>query len=48
MKIIVEEAGGEVTDFSGGDALAVQPHGKLEAISSNGLVHLELLEAFAS
>lgn len=48
MKVIVEEAGGKVTDFRNGDPLALQKHGKLEAISSNGLVHAELLEALRS
>jgi histidinol-phosphatase len=48
MKVIVEEAGGRVTDFEGGDALAVQAHGYLEAVSSNGLIHGELMGAFAS
>jgi histidinol-phosphatase len=40
MAIIVREAGGRFTDFDGTDALAE------EAISSNGLVHDEVLEAF--
>lgn len=40
MSIIVREAGGVVTDFQGRHALAK------EAISSNGRVHQEILEAF--
>ncbi len=41
MAVIVREAGGRFTDFAGNDALAD------EAISSNGIVHEELLGAFA-
>jgi len=41
MSVIVREAGGRFTDFEGDDALAD------EAISSNGHVHREVLEAFA-
>lgn len=40
MAIIVREAGGRFTDFRGHEALAE------EAISSNGAVHAEILEAF--
>ncbi|MBN9503169.1 MAG: hypothetical protein BGO01_17355 [Armatimonadetes bacterium 55-13] len=40
MSVIVREAGGCFTDFSGRHALAQ------EALCSNGLVHHELLEAF--
>lgn len=40
MAVIVREAGGRFTDFRGLDELAE------EAISSNGLVHEEVLEAF--
>lgn len=40
MAVIVREAGGSFTDFSGSDELSN------EALSSNGLVHQELLEAF--
>jgi histidinol-phosphatase len=47
MKVIVEEAGGRMTDFSGGDALRTQTHGHLEALSSNGHLHEELMGAFA-
>lgn len=42
MSVIIREAGGVFTDFQGRHTLA------LEAISSNGLVHHELLEAFRS
>jgi myo-inositol-1(or 4)-monophosphatase len=45
MKIIVEEAGGVMTDFGGGAPLCEQAHGSLEAISSNGKIHSELVEA---
>jgi histidinol-phosphatase len=48
MKVIVEEAGGRITDFAGGDVLTVQAHGHLEALTSNGALHEELLGAFAS
>jgi histidinol-phosphatase len=41
MSIIVREAGGAFSDFDGNEELAD------EAISSNGLVHEELLEAFS-
>lgn len=47
MKVILEEAGATITDFRGGDVLQVQPHGHLEAVSSNGLLHAELMEAFS-
>lgn len=40
MEVIVEEAGGAFTDFEG------QPHPRNCAVSSNGLVHGELLRAF--
>lgn len=40
MSVIVREAGGVFTDFQGKHTLA------LEALSSNGHVHQELLEAF--
>ncbi len=42
MSVIVREAGGVFTDFQGCDTLA---H---EALSSNGRVHGELIEAFRS
>jgi histidinol phosphatase-like enzyme (inositol monophosphatase family) len=44
IKVIIEEAGGKVSDFDGGPALNRQA--KLEMLSSNGLVHSELVEAF--
>jgi len=40
VSLIVREAGGKFTDLSGNEALAN------EALSSNGLVHAELVEAF--
>jgi fructose-1,6-bisphosphatase/inositol monophosphatase family enzyme len=40
MSLIVREAGGRFTDFSGNEKLAV------EALSSNGLLHDRLLETF--
>jgi histidinol-phosphatase len=42
MRLIVNEAGGRCTDFSGGE----QP--RLEAVSSNGRLHNAILEAFGS
>jgi fructose-1,6-bisphosphatase/inositol monophosphatase family enzyme len=41
VSLIVREAGGRFTDFSGSETLSS------EAISSNALVHEELLRAFA-
>ena len=41
VSLIVREAGGRFTDFLGREELA------LEAVSSNGLVHDEVLAAFA-
>lgn len=41
MAIIVEEAGGQMTDFKG------NPYPHSEAISSNGLLHNMLLRSFA-
>ena len=46
IRIIVEEAGGRFTDFSGGDPFEKGDFG-LEAISSNGLVHDEILRVYA-
>lgn len=46
VKVIVEEAGGTFSDFQGREALTGAKG--LEAISSNGLVHSELLDAFRS
>lgn len=45
IRVIVEEAGGLFTDFSGGDPFVRGDFG-LEAISTNGLIHSEVLEAF--
>jgi len=42
MSVIVREAGGEFTDFAGNQGLST------EALSSNGAVHDQLLEAFQS
>jgi len=47
IRVIVEEAGGTFTDFSGGDPFDRGDFG-LEAISSNGLVHDEILGAYRS
>ncbi|MEI7575442.1 MAG: inositol monophosphatase family protein [Armatimonadota bacterium] len=47
IRVIVEEAGGTFSDFNGGDPFDRGDFG-LEAISSNGLVHQAVLEAFAS
>jgi histidinol-phosphatase len=44
IKLIIEEAGGKATDFNGDPAL--KRSRRLEMISSNGLVHPELIEAF--
>lgn len=40
MQVIVEESGGEFTDFSG------SPNPRNQAIASNGLLHSELVGAF--
>jgi len=45
MKIIIEEAGGKFTDSKGEDPF-VRGNDGLEAISSNGLLHGEILKAF--
>ena len=45
VAVIVEESGGAFTDFMGGPALTGSD--QLEAISSNGLVHAAVLDAFA-
>jgi histidinol phosphatase-like enzyme (inositol monophosphatase family) len=45
MRIIVEEAGGRFTDFGGGDPFAAGNE-ELEAVSSNGILHEEILRAF--
>ncbi len=47
MALIVAEAGGRVTNFEGENPLTpVFPGGEVEFISSNGLVHEEVLDAF--
>lgn len=45
MRIIVEEAGGAFTDFSGGDPFAKGDF-ELEAVSSNGKVHQAVLDFY--
>jgi histidinol phosphatase-like enzyme (inositol monophosphatase family) len=45
IRVIVEEAGGRFTDFAGGDPFDRGDYG-LEAISSNGLIHNEVLGAY--
>ncbi|HWD41061.1 MAG TPA: inositol monophosphatase family protein [Fimbriimonas sp.] len=45
MAIIVEEAGGKFTSFDGSPSLVRKDD--LQALSSNGLVHRELIEAFS-
>ena len=47
IKIIVEEAGGRFTDFKGGNPFDKGDFG-LEAISSNGHVHDEILRVYAA
>lgn len=47
IRLIVEEAGGRFTDFQGGDPFVKGDFG-LEAISSNGHVHDEILRVYAS
>ena len=42
-KVIVEEAGGKVTDFSGGDSF----YSGHEVLASNGHIHPQLLEIIA-
>jgi histidinol-phosphatase len=44
-RVIVEEAGGRFTDFSGGDPFQ-RGNFDLEAISSNGLIHQEILDEY--
>jgi histidinol phosphatase-like enzyme (inositol monophosphatase family) len=46
VQVVVEEAGGRFTDLSGGPSLTGELG--LEAISSNGLVHRQLIEAFSA
>jgi len=45
IKIIVEEAGGKFTDFNGNNPFDKGDFG-LEAISSNGLIHDEILKVY--
>ncbi|HLO99667.1 MAG TPA: inositol monophosphatase family protein, partial [Fimbriimonas sp.] len=47
IKLIVEEAGGRFTDFRGGNPLDKGDF-ELEAISSNGAIHDEILRVYAS
>lgn len=46
MRVIVEEAGGVFTDFSGGDPFEKGDF-ELEAISSNGRIHSLILDVYA-
>ena len=46
IKIIVEEAGGRFTDFNGKNPFIKGDFG-LEAISSNGIIHDEILKVYA-
>ncbi|CAN5458533.1 histidinol-phosphatase [soil metagenome] len=46
MELIVKEAGGKCTRFDGTDPLKADNNGRYEMVSSNGLVHDELLEYF--
>lgn len=46
VKLIVEEAGGTFTDFRGGNPLDKGDF-ELEAISSNGHIHQEILKVYA-
>ena len=47
IKIIVEEAGGRFTDFKGRDPFLKGDFG-LEAISSNGHIHDEILRVYGA
>lgn len=47
MKVIVEEAGGKFTDFRGGHPFEKGDF-ELEAISSNGRIHEEILKVYAN
>ncbi|MBS1703115.1 MAG: hypothetical protein JST12_15730 [Armatimonadetes bacterium] len=47
IRVIIEEAGGRFTDFNGGDPFAKGDFG-LEAISSNGHVHDQILQVYRS
>lgn len=47
MRIIVEEAGGKCSAYDGGDPFRPRhPNGDYEFVTSNGLVHDELLDCF--
>jgi len=41
--LIVQEAGGRVTDFAGGEFSSYRP----EIIASNGLIHERMIEVIA-
>jgi histidinol-phosphatase len=45
VALVVQEAGGTFTNFAGGAVLTGDD--QLEAVSSNGLVHRDVLDAFA-
>lgn len=47
VRILVEEAGGRFTDFQGNDPFE-KGNDELEAVSSNGVLHGEILDAFRS
>jgi histidinol phosphatase-like enzyme (inositol monophosphatase family) len=47
IRVIIEEAGGKFSDFSGGDPFERGDFG-LEAVSSNGLIHSEVLGHFSA
>ena len=47
MRVIVEEAGGRCTAYDGGDPFTPRhANGEFEFVTSNGLVHEELLDCF--
>ena len=46
MELIVNEAGGACSRFDDSDPLKPDNNGRYEMVSSNGLVHQELLEYF--
>lgn len=46
MVLLVREAGGVCTRFDGGDPLEPKADGSYELVSSNGLIHEEVLAAF--
>lgn len=47
IRVIIEEAGGRFTDFKGGDPFDIGDFG-LEAISSNGHIHDQILQVYAA